>query len=509
MGGTNRQSTLNAVKKFRRLSFIRQFVIYGIAGAASRLAAIVLVPLYTRTLSMAEYGQLEVLLAVHALIVILAGMQVESAVMRDYLAAKSEGQERVLAWSAVYLTVAGTALVALVLFAAFLIGWLPDGLSGRTWLLLVALTLPAQLFGIQLVMLRLEGRAMQFAFVSFCDLALCALFSAWFIVMMKLGLEGALWGILCGKLSCMVLAWGRTFGGPMYPLTDPKLAHRMLAYGVPSIPAVLVGWLQNAGSRLLLAIALTLSDVAIAGIAIKVAALYGFVVYSFRLAWEPLAMAKLTALDSDPEFYSRALEWYVITMFMAAGIAVLLGPYIVAVLAPPAYSAGGWVAIFFVLGQFWVGITNVLAIGIHGARLTSRLLPVFASGVLVNVALLFAIAPYLGVAAAGVGFLAGSICSALVAGYFSNKHFNTRFSGKLIGWTVLATTVFAVFWYQVLLRYPEAMHRLASAAGLLGVGICLLFTLLVAIISRSFSPGRLADMCTIVRRTLRSRKLLS
>jgi O-antigen/teichoic acid export membrane protein len=505
MGGSDRRVTLIETSRCLSLSFARQFLVYGISGAASRLAAVVLVPLYTRTLSITEYGQLEVLLAVHALIVILAGMQVESAVMRDYLAAKLSGHGRLLAWSAIYLTVAGTLIIALVLFAAFLTGWLPGDFSGRTFMLLVALTVPAQLLGIQQVMLRFEGRSLYFAIVSFCDLALCTLFSVLFIVQMEHGLEGALWGIFCGKLSCMCLAWRLTFGSPIYPLTELKLVQRMLAYGVPAIPAVLVGWLQNAGSRLLLALALSLSDVAIAGVAIKVAALYGFVVYSFRLAWEPLAMAKLTALDSDPEFYSRALEWYVITMFPASGIAVLLGPYIVAVLAPPAYSVGGSVAIFFVLGQFWVGMTYVLLIGIHGARLTSRLLPVSAIGVLVNVALLFAIAPYLGVAAAGVGFLAGSICSALVAAYFSNKHFNTRFSCKLIVWTVLATTVFAVLWYQVLLRYPEAMNRLLFSVGLLGVGICLLFTLLIAIVFRSFSHGRMADMWTTILNILRSR----
>ena len=191
------------------MSFVRQFFIYGISGAASRLAAVVLVPLYTRTLSIGDYGELELLLAIHALILIVAGMQVESAVARDYFEAKA-GSSRALAWSALYLSLAGSALVALVLTALWLLGWLPAIFSGKILWLLLAMTVPAQLFGVQLVILRFAGNPIFFALVSFCDLALCALFSAFYIVVMQLGVVGALYGVLSGKLVCVALAWRRT-----------------------------------------------------------------------------------------------------------------------------------------------------------------------------------------------------------------------------------------------------------------------------------------------------------
>jgi O-antigen/teichoic acid export membrane protein len=54
---------------------------------ASRLAAVVLVPLYTRTLSITDYGRLELLLALHALVVILSGLQTESSIAREFFEA--------------------------------------------------------------------------------------------------------------------------------------------------------------------------------------------------------------------------------------------------------------------------------------------------------------------------------------------------------------------------------------------------------------------------------------
>jgi O-antigen/teichoic acid export membrane protein len=483
---------------------VKQFLIYGIAGAASRLAAVVLVPLYTRTLSISDYGELELLLAIHALILICAGLQVESAVARDYFEVRG-GSAQTLSWAALYLTAVGTALVALVLGTLCWLGYLPPIFSARIVLLLVAMTAAAELLAVQLVILRFAGRPLFFACLSFCDLALCALFSAGYIVYLHCGVAGALYGMLSAKLVCMVLAWRQTFSGLLPPKIDRALLAGMLRYGVPALPAVLVGWVQNAGSRVLLAIALTFNDVAIAAVAIKVAAIYGFIIYSFRLAWEPFSLAKLRVLESDPHVYNRALEWFVATMFLACGLGVLLAPYAVRLLAPAAYVAGGRIAVFFLLGQFWIGVTNVLTIGIHGARRTERLLPVYGIGALLNVVLLLVLAPLVGVVAAGWSSLAGSVCSAYIAMYYSNLHLETKFNGKLVFWATVATVVFASTWYPVVIRFHRATDALVPALELFAAGLCFILVLLTVVVARSFEPGRAVQMWAEARTAWRTR----
>jgi len=487
------------------MSFLRQFLIYGVGGAATRLAAVILVPLYTRTLSVPEYGQLEVLVAIHALMLILAGMQLESSLARDFYEARSRGESAQLAWSSVWLTAAGTMIIAILMGCGWLLGWLPGAVAPRTLVLLLLLTFPAQMFGVQLVILRFAGRSINFALASFCDLAISAAFSVWFIVGLHSGIDGALAGMLVGKLACVVVAWPATFGRIVPISPYGALAKRMLAYGIPSMPAVLIGWIQNAGSRLLLAVALTLSDVAIAGIAIKVAAIYSFVVYSFRLAWEPYSIAKLGALETDPQVYHRTLEWYVATMFLVAGLATLVSPQIVRILAPPAYLRSGTIAVLFLIGQFWVGMTNVLVIGIHGARRTSLLLPVYGYGAALNIVILFGLTPFVGVPAAGIGFLAGTMFSAFLARHYSNKHFNTGFTLRIMTWTSMASIGFVAAWYALSLHYGAVRDSAAAAWSLFTLGLAVLLAALAMIAGKAFDPGRGVAMCTdaigLLRRT--------
>jgi O-antigen/teichoic acid export membrane protein len=469
------------------MSFVRQFIVYGLGGAASRFAAILLVPLYTRTLPMSEYGRLELLLAIHALVLIFAGMQAESSVARDYFEARESGRQRALVGSAVQLALVGAAVTTLALLVVWLGGWFPDVFARGAVIPLVLLTLPAQLLGVQQVVLRFGGQAVFFAWISFLDLASCAAFSVLYIVVFDMGVAGALWGAVTGKALCVLFAWRRSIGSPGLLAYDREWMRRVLAYGVPSMPAVLVAWLQSAGGRVLLALALTLSDVAIASVAIKVAALYGFLVYSYRLAWEPYSVARFNAVDQDPDIFTRALEWYVLTMFLACGATVLLGPWVTRALAPAQYAPAGTIAVFFIVGQFWVGITNVVIIGVNAARRTDLMLPVYGSGALLMVVLLLVLARPLGVVAAGVAFLAGSMCTAAVALHFGNRHYRGKMNAGLLVITAIATVAFTLTVYAVLDGGGAAWTAFAVGAGAL-------IAATVVIVAAGFGRGRFAQM---------------
>jgi O-antigen/teichoic acid export membrane protein len=114
--------------------------------------------------------------------------------------------------------------------------------------------------------------------------------------------------------------------------------------------------------------------------------------------------------------------------------------------------------------------------GIHGSRRTSLLFPVTSCAAISNVAAIVALAPWIGVYAAGAGFLLGSVVGVCLSAHFSNRLYSTRFDPVLLGWALLATTGFAVGWILFLARFPAArseplpmLGSIALGAGSLGV----------------------------------------
>lgn len=454
---------------------IRQFIVYGVASAAARLAAIVLVPLYVRVLSIEEFGELELVLAVHALMVIFGGLQTESAVMRDFYEPTHDGRHRANGWNAVVLSAVGCSFVCGAALLASMFGWLPPTVAkGEVLIPLMVLVLPAQLLGVQLVIFRCVGASWRFAVLSFGDLVLGLCLTACFVGWFGLGVPGALLGLLVGKVISVAAAWPWTFGWPSPRGWSKPSLRSMAAYGIPAVPAVFAGWVQSAGSRVTLAWTLGMTDVALAGVAIKVSAVYGIAVYSFRLAWEPRAMKQLaTAVTSTPN-YDRDATWYVAGMFFAAGAATILAPALTLLLASPAYALAGSLAAFFIAGQFWAGLLSITSIGIHGSRRSALLLPVTAIGALVNTIVLIALAPVIGPHAAGIGFLMGSASSAFLAARLSNQFHRTEISRRTLVVGFVATVAFSLVWSLLLNRFPDALVSVRPMLMIGGIGVLLL-----------------------------------
>lgn len=465
-----------------KISFLRQFFIYGVGGVASRLAALVLIPLYTFALSVSEYGILEILLAIHALAVLMGGLQVESAVARDYQRVLESESQNVYRWTALWLTLGGTLIVSFALALAWWTAVLPKGLQGGSIIWLLALTAPAQIFSVQLIMLRFSGRAIAFAILSFTDLSASGLFSWIYIVALDQGLNGALFGLLSSKIMCIAIAWPLTFGHLRYATWSRATAGEMLAYGVPALPALFVNWVQNQGSRIMLAGVLTVQDVALAGLAMKVASLYGFVVYSFRLAWEPYAMARLNELHHKNKDFGKTLDRYIATMFLCCGLSVALGPTVVGLLSPAVYANAGLLAGAFIVGQFWVGVTNIMVIGIQGSRKTIYMLPVYVVGMLINIALLLSLAPIIGVASAGIGFLGGAVGSAMMAAYYSNRLFNTDFRWRLISVTIFGSVLMLCFLQFALVQRIELVESRIHAPLDFAIGLAVTLPLTATVL---------------------------
>ena len=435
------------------MSFLRQLLIYGIAGTASRLVGVVLVPLYTRAFSVTDYGTFEILLAIYLLATLITGWQSESGLARDHHEASRDKWDRALIWSAVRISLAGFGFTAVLVLGAYMIGVVPAVLAPYLpWV--VALVLPTQLVNLQLIVLRFTHRPMAFAIFSVADLFISALASVIFVRGLDLGIIGAVLGLLAGKSVVAVLAWTRTFGSPPPRRSGLEVGRRVLRYGTPLMLPAILNWTQKYGNSILLALLLTLTDVGIAGFALKIAAIFEIAALSFRQAWDPFAFSRLGDPEAAQPMFRRGLALYTVVMGAGAGMIILMAPLATALLAPPAYALAGALAALFVMAQFWSGAVSILALGLHGSRRINRIAFSHGIGTLLNITFVVLLGHTIGIVAAGIGALAGAVATALLAAHLSERSFAIHFNWRLLMVSTLATAGFAMLTYVV--RAPVA-----------------------------------------------------
>jgi O-antigen/teichoic acid export membrane protein len=427
----------------RRL--LRAGVAYQLADAVSKVLALALLPVYTRHLSRADYGTAELLLTTIILVSIVLRLGLGEAFIRFHFLDADLERRRSLARTATgVLTICTTVAAALcALFAEPLSRWLL-GASHPAEMRAAALGLWAFTnLELAYALLRVEERARAFATASVANVVLTVVLTVWLVVFADLGALGLLLGNYIASAVVLLALWwvlrdafGLRLGGISREHLGP-----MLRFGLPTVPADVSVFALFFIDRLWIFRMENPSEAGLYSLAVKLAGVVVFTVRAFQYAWPPLAYS----IESDEEasqVYARITTYYALFTGLVVAALMLLGRWVVRIFAAPAFfeahTALPWVA----LGWALYGLFLVLVAMAGRAQVTVRNAPAALCGLVVNVILLAALVPPLGIAGAGL---------ALVGAY---------------------VVMLAVMWLLIreLFPVPFEWGRLAVLVGVLAVG---------------------------------------
>jgi O-antigen/teichoic acid export membrane protein len=158
-------------------------------------------------------------------------------------------------------------------------------------------------------------------------------------------------------------------------------------------------------------------------------------VRAFQYAWPPLAFS----IESDEEasrVYARITTYYVLfTGIVVAGLA-LLGRWLVRLFAAPQFFAAHEALTWVALGWALYGLFLVLVAMAARAQVTIRNAPAALCGLAINIALLAALVPPLGIAGAGLALVGAYVVMLVVMWLLTRSLFHVPFE-----WARLATVV--------------------------------------------------------------------
>jgi O-antigen/teichoic acid export membrane protein len=357
-------------------SFFRHALLYGLSSALMQAGGVILVPLYTRWLSPADFGALEVLGScgqVAGTLLLIGGLR--QGLLTFYQQGKTEAErERVFRATMILLVsiclLGGAAFMGL---AGPVCGLL-QGDRGPTvsadllrLAVFAALLEPLALMPMALLQARLES--VTFVVVTASQfvvrVVLCAVFTVW----LRWGVAGIL---LATALTSGAYGLGLSMRELLRGGAWPGLTHlwALLRFALPILPVGICFFILQYGDRLFLLRWRGPAEVGLYGLGYKVALAVGtFSIEPLYKVWNAQMFKAAEATDA-PQVFGRAFT-RILAAFLLVGLAAcLFQDEAAAVLGGAAYAGAAAIVAPVVMAGFFQSAASLMDSGFYVRRRT-------------------------------------------------------------------------------------------------------------------------------------------
>jgi O-antigen/teichoic acid export membrane protein len=383
---------------------LSQSLIYGLGGLISRVLSVLLLPLYTSYLHGRDYGRVETLTALSAVLVVVLRLGISSAFFRYYFDSP-ELEHRVRVVRTSFWFTMGSATLGLAA------GWIAaqpiaDALSlghGQAWLVRAAFVgLWAQMNYEQLTSLfRVEERPVLFTFATVANLLVTVGATVVLVVHFHERALGVVVGNWIGTLSVylVLLGYRRYQLGLQF---DRRLFREMNRFGLPLVPSQLALWALAFSDRFFIAKFKGQTEVGHYSVGVRVASAALLLLAAFRLAWPAFAYS-IEDEDEAKRTYGYVLTYLLFVFSWLALILGLLAPWLVRLLTGRAeFHEGARVVPLTAFALTALGGYIVVSIGIGRARKTQFNWVVTGIAALLDIALNLVLVPSFGMIGAAI-----------------------------------------------------------------------------------------------------------
>ena len=443
---------------FREISKVfKHSLVYGLTGVTSTLAAVLLVPIYTRILTPEDYGVIAILRTLIGILVVIFNLGMGSAIFWAYFRAESEEEKKKVVGTALFFQFFFPLVFTLVLIAVSPIFNKLIFQAGQPlhYLTIVFVTIFFQAgIAIPLAVLRAKEQSQKYVLLSLSNLILTITFSVLFVVFLRLGVLGVLLGSLIGSGLVYLASLPFVVRYAKLGISLPWLKG-MLSFGLPMVPAGLSMWVLNYSDRFFLNYFWDLSGVGLYNVGYRVGMLILLVVGAVQLAFAPFVFSNQNKKNAK-DIYKKFATYYLLLLFyMALGLAVLSKEAITILTGPKFHSA--YVVVPFIAFAYTAfGLYNVFATGI--ALMRKTIYSFFSAGLasLINIGLNFLLVPEFGVIGAAFSSLLSFLVMMVLMYSFSQRVYHINYElGRMVKIVIVGLIIYAVSFQINLSLWPS------------------------------------------------------
>ncbi|HWF62333.1 MAG TPA: flippase [Nitrospira sp.] len=424
-------------------TFLRDSAVYALPTLASRGVGVILFPLYTRVLSAAEYGSLDLLMVFATFINLTIALEVSQAVARFYPMEQNAERKIAYASTAFWFTVSCyTLFLAVVLSFSTDLSSLVMGradLESVFQVGMVYIWLNGIFYLIQ-NQLRSELRSKSYATVSL--LATCV--TAAGAVALAYGLSWGLAGILYASAGGAFVGCG---AGLWCLRTSYRFHFRaghlleMIRFSAPLVLSGIAVFVSLYIDRLMINHFLSLDDVGVYGIGFRVASVANVVMLPIQIALTPLIYAHYQE-EQTPKQLALLFRWFLVLALLMFLSLSLFADEIIRLFATPAYYSAATVVVYLVPALLLSNM-YIFAPGIALAGKTRLVLYINLLGAVLHAVLNWLLVPALGIRGASLAMLLGYACVFVAYMGMSQRLYVVPHKWRRLGVSVIGVGVLA------------------------------------------------------------------
>jgi O-antigen/teichoic acid export membrane protein len=384
--------------------------IYGVGMGAQNLVGLVMLPIYTRLLTPADYGTLGMMQIVIDLAALVFGAQLSQGVFRNYYAAEDEGQRNAVVASALGFVIAaklvGVAVLVMLSDVSAQVLFGSRDLAGYMALFAVSL-LTSSLFLIPFQYLRALERPVAFVILSLLKLVIQVGLNLHFLVNLRMGILGVIWStVLTGlTLGLGMAVWTLFRTRFAFSLSQ---ARSLLSFSWPLILAGFIELYVSAGARYVISAMSGLGEVGLFMLAHRLAGLMRSSIWRpFQQVWMPQRF-KLVGTEHGVETYQRGFLLMSVVLVCAGLGLAMFSPDLIRVMSNKSFAGAASIVPLLVMQNVIVVASRFSRFGLLVEGRTKAFLGPTLASALVATAVALVLAPRFG----AIGVAVALVCQA-------------------------------------------------------------------------------------------------
>lgn len=333
-------------------SLIKNTIVFAIGSIGSKLLQFLLLPLYTRVLSDAQYGTVDVLQSIATVLIPLLSLTIYDGVFRYAMDKATDKRDAFSVGMHICLL---STLIAVLGGGACLFTGAP---AGYVWAV-VWYTVANIFYTTVSQFVRAIGHVRLYALSNILQTLLIVMFNIVFLVQLQLGIEGYMLGYtLSNAAVTLVVFLAAKLWKYYHPrLTDRQTLSRMLRYSIPLIPNAVCWWLTTTIGRMMITAFLGSEANGPFAVAFKIPSIVTIAVGIFIQAWQMSANTEFDAPDFA-RYNSKMFSFLQTISFLLAAFLALCSKLIISLMGADFQDAWVYIPVmllgiaFFTFAQF-------------------------------------------------------------------------------------------------------------------------------------------------------------